>query len=90
MARTIISYINEHIGANYSDMLDFFKDLKYNPPEYNVNYLCNLLLIIESMEMEELDEPELTQDQVDNYLYKRNLVAVDAMMVHQLGKKEEQ
>lgn len=54
MTRTIISYINEHIGANYSDMLDFFKDLQYNPPEYNVNYLCNLLLIIEAMEMEEI------------------------------------
>lgn len=53
MTRTIISYINEHIGTNYSDMLDFFKDLQYNPPEYNVNYLTNLLLIIEAMEREE-------------------------------------
>ena len=53
MTRPVISYINEHIGTNYSHMLDFFNDLEHNPPEYNANYLFNLLLIIEAMEMEE-------------------------------------
>lgn len=53
MYRPIISYINEYVGVNYSNILDFFKDLEYNTPEHNANYLAKLLLIIEAMEMEE-------------------------------------
>ena len=53
MDRPLISYINEYVGVNYSDVLDFFKDLKGNPPEYNANFLAKLLLIIEATEGED-------------------------------------
>lgn len=39
--------------------------------------------------IDQLDESELTQDQVDNYLHERNFVAVDAMMVHQTGMQNK-
>ena len=52
MDKPPISYINDYVGVNYSDVLDLFKDLKGNPPEYNANFLAKLLLIIEAMEKE--------------------------------------
>lgn len=36
-----------------------------------------------------LDEPELTQHQVDKYLHERNLVAVNEMMIHQTGMQDK-
>ena len=42
-----------------------------------------------TMLLDELDEPELTQDQVDKYLYQRNLVAVDEMVIHQTGMQDK-
>ena len=50
MDKPIISYINDYVGVNYSDMLDFFKDLNPNTPEYNANFLARLLLHIEAIE----------------------------------------
>ncbi|WP_373751336.1 DUF1642 domain-containing protein [Jeotgalibaca porci] len=38
---------------------------------------------------EELDEPELTQRQVDKWLGDRGMVAVDTMMVHQTGMQNK-
>ena len=56
MDRTIISYINDYVGVNYSDMLDFLKDLQYDTPEYKAEYLTFLLLNIEAMENKENKE----------------------------------
>ena len=53
MTKPILSYINEYVGVNYSNLFDFFKDLKYGTPEQNVNSLGNLLLFIEAKQMEE-------------------------------------
>lgn len=53
MTRSILSYINEYVGVNYFNMFDFFKDLKYNTPEQNVNSLVSLLLFIEAKQMED-------------------------------------
>lgn len=52
MDRPIISYINDYVGVNYSDILDFLKDLQYNTPEHKAEYLAFLLLYIEAMESE--------------------------------------
>ena len=39
--------------------------------------------------IDQLDEFELTQDQVDKYLHERKLVAMDATMVHQTGMQNK-
>ena len=56
MDRPILSYINDYVGVNYSDMRDFLKDLAHNTPEYNTNILVELLLHIEAMENKENKE----------------------------------
>ena len=56
MNRQIISYINDYVGVNYSDMLDFLKDLQYGTPEHKAEYLAILLLNIEEMENKENKE----------------------------------
>lgn len=56
MDRPIISYINDYVGVNYSDMLDFLKDLQYDTHEHKAEYLAILLLNIEAMENNENKE----------------------------------
>ena len=56
MDKPIISYINDYVGVNYSDIYDFLKDLQYNTPEFNTNLLLKLLLNIEAMENKENKE----------------------------------
>lgn len=57
------------------------KGLDENSSIISKNWVLNFI--------DQLDESELTQDQVDNYLHERNFVAVDAMMVHQTGMQNK-
>lgn len=57
------------------------KGLDENSSIISKNWVLNFI--------DQLDESELTQDQVDKYLYERNLVAVDEMMIHQTGMQDK-
>lgn len=63
-------------------------DVMYVSPDYEA--VAKTETISKVLELiDQLDESELTQDQVDKYLYERNLVSVDAMMVHQTGMQNK-
>ena len=63
-------------------------DVMYVSPDYEA--VAKTETISKVLELiDQLDEFELTQDQVDKYLHERNLVAVDAMMVHQTGMQNK-
>ena len=49
-SKRLIDYISERHGVNYANVMDYLKDLQYNPPEMNVKELVNTLLYIEANE----------------------------------------
>ena len=75
------AWLKEQVAHEKNDGLYFREN--YSRYDYFVDVEDLLPLI------DQLDEPELTQDQVDKYLYERNFVAVDVMMVHQTGMQNK-